>query len=104
MVADPIRVAIVEDDDLIAMAPAAMLAQLGATVVAAAHTHAGALTMLDAGLAADVMFVDYWLHGRAGGVDVARRAVLRGMSVVVMTGEASLPDDLPGAALLLKPF
>lgn len=98
------RVAIVEDDDLIAMALAAMLQQAGATVVAAAHTHDAAITMVDSGPPCDVVFVDLWLHGKLTGIEVARHAALKGVSVVVMTGEVALPDELTGVGLLSKPF
>lgn len=99
-----LTVAIVEDDDLIAMALAVMLAQVGATVVAAAHTYAAALTMFENGLSCDVLFIDLWLHGRDSGLDIARQAARNGISVVIMTGESSLPEDLPGSAFLSKPF
>jgi DNA-binding response OmpR family regulator len=99
-----ITVAIVEDDDLIAMALAEMLKEAGTTVVAAAHSYEDAIAILDAGPPCEVIFVDLFLHGRLTGVDVARRAARKGISVVVMTGETSLPKELSGVALLLKPY
>ena len=99
-----LRVAIVEDDDLVAMALTAMLKEAGATVVATAGTYEAALTLIDGGPSFDMAFIDLHLGGQASGIDVAHRAVRAGLSVVVMTGSASLPDGLTGAGLLLKPF
>ena len=100
----PLTVAIVEDDDLVAMALADMLERAGATVVAAAHTYEDAVTMLESGPRCGVVFVDLTLHGQPTGIDIARRAARGGRAVVIVTGGGPLTDELPGAALLEKPF
>src|SRR3954470_289250 len=104
MPASRLTVAIVEDDDLVAMALASMLEQAGATVVAAAHSYEGAIAMLESGPRCEVIFVDLMLHGQPTGIEVARRAARNGISVVIVTGGGPLADALPGAALLEKPF
>jgi len=100
----PPRVAIVEDDDLVAMALAAMVKEAGAVVVATAATYEAALGLVEGNPPCDMAFIDLHLRGQASGVDLAHRAVAAGLSVVVVTGSASLPDGLTGAGLLLKPF
>ena len=100
----PLTVAIVEDDDLVAIALAAMLERAGATVVAAAHTYEDAITLVESGPRCAVVFVDLTLHGQPTGIDVARRAARAGLAVVIVTGGGPLTDELPGAALLEKPF
>ncbi len=98
------RIGIIEDDEIIAMALAAMLTEHGATVVSSAHSYDEALAAIQAGVACDTFFVDLHLHGKPTGIDLAHRAVRAGYAVVVMTGGSSIPDELSGVGLLLKPF
>jgi CheY-like chemotaxis protein len=102
--AGSIRVAIVDDEAFIARGLKQTLEDAGYVVSAIADTYDAAVAVVEQRDALDVVFVDLGLGGMPAGIDVARRAVRNGLSVVVMTGGATLPADLAGAALLLKPF
>ncbi|MBI3515931.1 MAG: response regulator [Proteobacteria bacterium] len=104
MSAGDIRVAIIDDEPLIARALKAMLEAAGYAVPTMAHTHEEAVALVERPGACDIVFVDLRLGGKPAGIDVARRAVRNGLAVVVMTGGATIPDELTGVALLLKPF
>lgn len=99
-----ISVGIVEDEVLIATFLGKIVEAAGCVVTALAHTFEDAVALVERTSDRGVMFVDLFLNGRPTGVEVARRAAQKGWNVVIMTGAASLPDELPGARLLLKPF
>ena len=98
------RIGIIEDDEIIALALAAILKERGASVVLNARSYGEGLAAIQGGLPCDTYFVDLHLHGRPTGIDLAQRAVRAGYAVVVMTGGSSIPDALSGVGLLLKPF
>ncbi len=104
MSAERARVAIVEDDELVARALRAMIEGAGCTASAIVGTYEEATALLEGGERYDIAFVDLRLGGKETGADIAQRAVQLGIAVVVMTGSAVLPDGLSGAALLMKPF
>ena len=103
-----LRVLLVEDDALIRLSAADMLASLGHSVVEAANGRT-ALDLLDKGLF-DVIMTDLALPDMSG-EEVAVRAVKQqpGLRVIFATGYASLPstarrDGLQGAVMLQKPY
>lgn len=98
------RVAIVDDEEFVVLGLKATLEALGHAVSAVAHGVEDAVALVERRDACDIAFIDLGLGGQPAGIDIARRAVRNGWAVVVMTGGASLPADLAGAALLLKPF
>jgi len=98
------RVAIVDDEEFVALGLKEALETQGYAVSAIAHTYEDAVDLVERRGACEIVFVDLGLGGKPLGIEVARRAVRNGLAVVVMTGGASLPADLAGVALLLKPF
>ena len=97
------RIGIIEDDALLAGVLRGMLESLGHAVAAVAHGYEEALALVGGGTC-DAAFIDIRLGGQPVGIEIARRGASNGVAVVVMTGAPLLPDDLAGAALLLKPF
>ena len=99
------RVLLVEDDFLIRMSTADMLADLGHQVEEAANAEE-ALTLLETG-SFDILMTDYGLPGISGG-EFARKArsLAPEIGVVFATGRDRIPDDgaVEGAMLLKKPF
>ena len=104
MVDRHITVGIIDDEALIARALERILVGIGYTVTALAHTVEDGIALVERTDACDLVFIDLFLDGRAAGVEIAQRAARNGLDVVIMTGAPTLPDGLPGAALLLKPF
>jgi DNA-binding response OmpR family regulator len=98
------RVAIVDDEEFVVLGLQETLEAHGYAVAAVAHSYEDAVALVERREACEIAFVDLGLGGKPAGIDIARRAVRNGWAVVVMTGGASLPADLAGAALLLKPF
>ena len=97
-------VGIVDDDEFFAAGLRALLEELGHVVAVDARTYEDARAMVEGRAGCEVAFIDLMLGAAPSGADLARRAVANGLAVVVMTGGPSLPNDLDGAALLLKPF
>ena len=104
MVTKDLHVVVVDDDQGFTAVLEAMLKQAGATVVRTAQTYEEGLGLVDGRERCDLGFLDLHLSGEAAGVDLAQRAVRAGLSVIVMTGSAALPDELSGVGLLMKPF
>lgn len=98
------RIGIVDDEPPIASLLKDMLEAAGYAVTAVVHSHDEAMALVEQRDSCEIVFIDLALGGKPTGIDVARRAVANGFAVVVMTGGASLPADLAGAGLLLKPF
>ena len=103
------RVAIVDDDHVIAQGLRLTLEGRGHEVVVEAHSADQALPALTGAAAGaiDVAFIDLRLDGdqrNAPGLRLADVALQRGLKVVIMTGLPSLPDGLPADGLLMKPF
>ncbi|MBN9510787.1 MAG: PAS domain S-box protein [Alphaproteobacteria bacterium] len=100
-------VLLVEDDAVVLEAVQAALAEAGHRV-AAAQDGDGALALLAAGVAADVLVCDVALPGGMGGIAVAREARRRrpGLRVLLVSGfgEAALDDSDVDYPVLGKPF
>src|SRR5258706_12749049 len=99
-----INVGIIDDEVMVATALQAILEGIGCVVAALAHTYEDALALIARPGDCELVFVDLGLGGKPAGIEVARRAADNGLGVVVMTGGATVPDELAGAGLLLKPF
>lgn len=100
-----LRILLVEDDELIRLATADLLCELGHAVVDVGDS-ASALKMLDSE-PFDVLLTDVSLPDGSG-ADLAVAAVARlgGLRVVFATGHDRVPggDRVPGALLLRKPY
>jgi PAS domain S-box-containing protein len=95
---------LVDDEDLVRMSTADMLADMGYTVVEAESAE-GALRMLEDGLAIDVLITDHLMSGMDG-TELAHlvRATRPGVKVLIVSGYAEdqgVDADLPR---LTKPF
>lgn len=102
--ATPVRVLLVDDQPLICHRLRDMLARCGVRDVDAVHTRAEAASLIDGDAGYAAAFIDLRLGERMDGVELARRAVGRGIRVIAVTGHAELPPSLTGVALLTKPF
>jgi two-component system, response regulator PdtaR len=83
------RILIVEDDPLVALALKMFLAELGHTVVGTAADTIGAVRVLEDGVNADLAIVDLHLARGSSGIETAiqiRR--LSGIASVFLTGDA----------------
>ena len=99
------RVLIVDDDQLISMATAAMLEDLGHLVVEASSGQS-ALELLRGGTEVDLVITDHAMPGMTG-TELARqiKAHWPGLPVILATGYADLPnDEEPGCPRLSKPY
>ena len=95
---------LIDDEDLVRMSTAHMLADLSYDVVEAASAEE-ALVLIDAGLTPDVLITDHLMPGMSG-ADLARRLKLTHptMPVLIVSGyadEAGVDADIPR---LTKPF
>ena len=103
---DPLRVLVVEDEVMLAMALEDLLEEAGHTVVGIAASKAQAIAAADA-TRPDLVFVDIHLLDGPTGLDVAEhlRAVA-GTAVVFMTANVrKVPDDFVGAmGVIAKPY
>ncbi|MGE7369476.1 PAS domain-containing protein [Neorhizobium sp. NPDC001467] len=99
----PLTILVVEDDALIRVNTAEMLADLGHRVLDAG-TACEAIAMLERGgidlIVTDLGLPDMNGHELAG----KARGLWPDIAVVYATGDASVPDDVPGAVLLGKPY
>jgi CheY-like chemotaxis protein len=100
-------VLVVDDDALVATGTAAMLEDLGHSVIEA-NSAADALKLLEGGQPVDLVLTDHAMPGMSG-TDLANllRTRYPGLGVVIASGYAELPTD-PGADIaipkLSKPF
>jgi CheY-like chemotaxis protein len=100
----PLRILLVDDEELVRNGTADMLADMGHQVVQAA-SGAQALGMLRAG-PVDLMVTDYLMPGMTG-LDLAdeARQIRPGLPVLVITGFADVAKGLPAhVTRLAKPF
>jgi signal transduction histidine kinase/CheY-like chemotaxis protein len=94
---------LVEDDDIVRMSTADMLAELGYKVVEASSADE-ALSSLDRGLRIDVLITDHLMPGRTG-VDLARAVRERSpVPVLIVSGFAEVEGIAPDLPRLTKPF
>ncbi|MBB3461430.1 hybrid sensor histidine kinase/response regulator [Rhizobium sp. BK377] len=101
----PKRILLVDDDVLIAMSSADMLADLGHEVVEA-HSGKEALDCLGHDTAFDLMITDYSMPGMTGG-ELARaaRQIAPRLPILIASGYAELPPGLDlDVARLAKPY
>ncbi len=99
----PLTVLLVEDDALIRINTAEMLSELGHQVLEAG-TACEALTVLQRG-GIDLLVTDLGLPDMNGHELAGRaRELLPEIGIVYATGDTSVPDDIPGAVLLGKPY
>jgi CheY-like chemotaxis protein len=101
---DALRVLVVEDDALIAMLLAEVLAAMGHEVCATAATEADAVTAASRHKP-DLMIIDAGL-GRGSGVSAVEQILRAGpLAHVFMTGDAGrVRERRPDAVVLKKPF
>ena len=97
-------VLLVEDDDIVRMSTADMLAELGYKVVEASSADE-ALSSLDRGLHIDVLVTDHLMPGMTG-VDLARAVRDRSprTPVLIVSGFAEVEGIAPDLPRLAKPF
>ncbi|MGF9565889.1 PAS domain-containing protein [Neorhizobium sp. JUb45] len=99
----PLTVLLVEDDALIRINTAEMLAELGHQVLEAG-TACEALTVLQRG-GIDLLVTDLGLPDMNGHeLAIRARELLPEIGVVYATGDTSVPDNIPGAVMLGKPY
>jgi CheY-like chemotaxis protein/anti-sigma regulatory factor (Ser/Thr protein kinase) len=104
------KVLLIDDDDLIQSSILAILEVLGHTAVNTAQSGEEALTMLEAGLEADLVILDMNMPGLGGIGTLPRLRMLRPeVPVLLATGRVdqtalTLASAHPGVTLLAKPF
>jgi PAS domain S-box-containing protein len=103
--AGPKRILLVDDDALIAMSSADMLADLGHEVVEA-YSGKEALELLDGGATFDLLITDYSMPGMTGAeLAQAVRERVPGLPILLASGYADLPSGVEiDAARLAKPY
>lgn len=99
------RILLVDDDFLIAMSSADMLADLGHEVVEA-HSGRTALEILRSDARFDLLITDYSMPGMTGGeLAKAVRALIPDLPILIASGYAELPSEPDsGIARLGKPY
>ena len=103
--ARPCRVLVVDDDPLVTESTAAMLEDLGHTVIEA-MSGPRALDMLRLGAKVDVVVTDHAMPGMTG-AELARqiRQLWPSLPIILATGYAELPNgEDPGLPRLSKPY
>ena len=107
--AEPLRVFIVEDDELIRMSAMELLSDIGMEVIGDAGDAETALAQLDGLSDVDVLFTDMHLPGMSG-ADLVRELRRRrpALRVVLATGYGDAVEGfdatVPGNAVLAKPY
>jgi two-component system, sensor histidine kinase and response regulator len=105
-----LKVLLVDDDDLIQSSTLAILEVLGHTAVTTAQSGEEALTLLEAGLDADLVILDMNMPGLGGiGTMPGLRVLRPEVPVLLATGRVdqtalTLASSYPGVTLLSKPF
>lgn len=95
------RVLIVEDEPLLAMALEENLAQLGHEVAGSAATVSQALSMLE-NEQIDCALLDYSLNSETTSIPVAMRLMSAGKPFYFLTGHLRLEDEIPPQSRLLS--
>ena len=95
---------VVEDDELVRLAVARYLRDIGYTVLEAGHVD-DAVAMLAANPSVKAVFSDVKLPGSRSGIDLANlvRTEYPGMKVLLTSGVSPLPQA-KGVTLLRKPY
>ncbi|MEA1013085.1 response regulator [Sphingosinicella sp. LY1275] len=97
------RILVVEDEPLVAFDNEHLLGEAGYEVVATVDTLAEAARVLKSE-EVDLVLCDIGLNGEGDGLDVARVAAAKGVTVLFVSGDA--PPDAHGLAMgcLAKPY
>ena len=103
--ARPLRILLVDDEDLVRIATADMLADAGHSVVQA-HSGGSALKQFENDSAFDVVVTDYAMPLMSGAVLIGRlRAISPSLPALLITGYASASVDVPvDVPRISKPF
>jgi CheY-like chemotaxis protein len=98
------KVLLVDDEELVRISTADMLADLGYSVVEA-HSGEEALRLVEYGLRPDLLVTDHLMPGM-NGTDLTRalRAKLPGIQVLIVSGYADVDGIAPDLPRLTKPF
>ena len=101
----PLSVLVVEDEVMIRMLLAEMLAELGHSVVGEAGQVDEALALVNSGLEFDVAILDLNLDGKTA-EPIAQAVEARGRKFLLATGygASALPESLKTRPFLQKPF
>jgi signal transduction histidine kinase len=100
----PFRALVVDDDAAVRAGTAAMLEDLGHSAIEAG-SGAGALALLESDPDIDIVITDYAMPGMNGSQLAAKIQRMRpGLPVVLATGYANIPSDLPALPRLNKPY
>jgi DNA-binding response OmpR family regulator len=98
------RVLVVDDEKHLTKIIEDALRGWGASIVDIAHCHEDAARLLGGAAEYDFAIIDVMLGDVPRGAELARKAVARGIHVIVMTGTTEFPAGLESADLLTKPF
>ena len=96
------RIIHVEDDKEISALVGALLQRNGYDITTIGDADVAIHELCSGGY--DVCITDIGLPGKCDGRDVARVAASIGMTVIVMTGNHSVDDDVPCDVVIPKPF
>jgi CheY-like chemotaxis protein len=95
---------LVDDEDLVRMSTAEMLADLGFAVIEAGSAE-DALQVVQAGTAVDILVTDHLMPGMSGAQLVREvRALRPGLPVLIVSGYAEVDGLAPDLPRLVKPF
>jgi DNA-binding response OmpR family regulator len=97
------RIAIVEDEPLVAFDNEHMLGEAGYEVVATVDSLADAIRVLQEE-DLDLILSDITLSGDGDGMDVARAAAAKGVPVLFVTGNCPVEAQTLGLGCLAKPY
>jgi CheY-like chemotaxis protein len=99
------RIAIIEDEPLVAFDNEHLLGDAGYEVVATIDNFADALRLLEGGQAApDLILCDIQLRGEGDGIDVARVAAAHGVPVLFVSGNCPTEARTLAIGCLAKPY
>jgi CheY-like chemotaxis protein len=100
----PFRALVVDDDAAVRAGTAAMIEDLGHSAIEAG-SGASALALLRSQPDIDIVITDYAMPGMNGSELAAKIQRMRpGLPVVLATGYANIPSDLPALPRLNKPY
>jgi CheY-like chemotaxis protein len=98
------RIAIIEDEALIAFDNEHLLGEAGYEVVATIDNFADALRLIESDQPVDLILCDISLRGEGDGIDVARAAALRNVPVLFVSGNCPSEARSMAVGCLAKPY